>query len=110
MLPSLKWIARKNMKAKMFNINFWVKETRPDVLVAKYEKMLHDAGFHVLKRAEQFFAPFGFTCVWVLGESHLAVHTFPEEEKTYIELSSCVEDYFYKFNDLIDTNEVIVNE
>jgi S-adenosylmethionine decarboxylase len=26
-----------------------------------------------------------------LAESHLAIHTFPEEGKTYIELSSCNE-------------------
>lgn len=33
----------------------------------------------------------------VLGESHFAIHTFPEENRAYIELSSCVDLPFNKF-------------
>nr|DAO98746.1 MAG TPA: S-adenosylmethionine decarboxylase [Caudoviricetes sp.] len=38
--------------------------------------------------------------MWLLTESHFAVHTFPEFGKTYIELSSCNPDFFTKFIEL----------
>lgn len=85
------------MKAEMYKTSYWTAETRPDVLVGLYEDLLDKSGFHVLKRSEQFFAPFGFIVVWILGESHLAIHTFPEEGKAYVELTSCVKDYFDNF-------------
>lgn len=78
------------MKAKMNNWNGWVHETRPDFLVAKYEKMLRECGFNVIDCVHHFFSPYGFTALFLLGESHFAIHTFPEERKTYNELTSCV--------------------
>ncbi len=35
--------------------------------------------------------------LWLLAESHFAIHTFPEENKMYIEISSCVKKYFDNF-------------
>ena len=48
------------------------------------------------------FTPYGFTALYLLSESHLAIHTFPEENKSYIELSSCIDNPFYKFKDLLN--------
>lgn len=48
------------------------------------------------------FDPFGYTCLILLSESHLAIHTFPERGKAYIELTSCVHDPFYRFISLHD--------
>lgn len=98
------------MKAAMFKTSFWTPETRPDYLVGRYEDVLKKSGFHVLDRCEHFFAPFGFTVVWVLGESHLAIHTFPEEGKSYVELTSCVERYYERFKSLLTKEEIIKNE
>lgn len=85
------------MQAKMNNAEYWVSETRPDVLHSHYRKLLQDAGFNVLSEASAMFDPHGYTVVWVLSESHLAIHTFPERGKTYIELTSCVEGPFRRF-------------
>lgn len=87
------------MKAEMFNYNTWIPETRPEVLREYYEKRLKDAGFKILKVCEHHFQPQGYTALFLLAESHFAIHTFPEEGKTYIELSSCVERYFHSFMD-----------
>ena len=38
-----------------------------------------------------------YTSLYLLGESHFAIHTFPEENSTYIELVSCVKDKFDNF-------------
>ena len=85
------------MKAKIHNWNGWVGECRPDVLMAKYRTLLIESGFTVRKTCCEFFSPYGFTALFLLSESHFAVHTFPECGKTYLELSSCVDAPFEKF-------------
>ena len=54
-----------------------------------FDYLLLLCDFDVLDFMEHKFKPQGYTAVWLLGESHFAVHTFPEENKTYIEMSSC---------------------
>ena len=85
------------MRARMWNFKFWTHETNPICLMKTYGKILKDSGFTILQVAVQKFEPQGFTGVWILAESHLAVHTFPEEGKTYVELSSCNKELFKSF-------------
>ena len=59
-----------------------------------YTQKLASAGFHILGVSEHYFDPVGYTALWLLSESHFALHTFPECGKYYIELSSCNFDYF----------------
>ncbi|MEL7222709.1 MAG: S-adenosylmethionine decarboxylase, partial [Bacteroidota bacterium] len=47
------------------------------------------------------FEPQGWTGIWLLAESHLAIHTFPEARKTYIELSSCNRQMYDDFLHLL---------
>ena len=89
------------MKAQMFNYNDWVKETKPEKLFKDYKKKLIDSGFGIEGIVEKHFKPFGYTALFLLSESHFAIHTFPEEGISYIELSSCVKkqyDNFIKLN------------
>lgn len=85
------------MLAKMHNDDYWISETRPDVLHAHYDDLLSSSGFHIMSEASAMFSPCGYTCVWVLSESHLAIHTFPERGRTYVQLTSCVRVPFEKF-------------
>lgn len=81
----------------MFNINGWIGETDQDVLYLYFDELLKKSGFKVLTISKHYFQPYGFTCLWLLSESHFAIHTFPEESKTYIELTSCVKAQFDNF-------------
>ena len=85
------------MKAKIFNFSCWVKGTNPNQLKDIFNDMLEKSGFKVLSTLDYHFQPFGYTALWLLAESHCAIHTFPEEEKTYIEISSCNEEYQANF-------------
>ena len=85
------------MKAKINNWSAWVPECRPDILVAKYKTLLTECGFTIRRELCEFFSPYGFTALFLLSESHFAIHTFPEEGKTYIELSSCIDRPFELF-------------
>ena len=93
------------MQAKMNNWHCWINETRPDVLMAEYKKLLLESGFNIVNECYHFFSPFGFTALILLTESHFAIHTFPEENKTYIELSSCVDRPFDNFLNAIKGSE-----
>ena len=43
------------------------------------------------------FYPYGYTKLYLLSESHFAIHTFPEEKLAYYELSSCNKKYYDRF-------------
>ncbi len=77
------------MKAQIINFNDWIQITEIASLKKELESLLVSSGYTIVNYAEHRFSPHGFTSVWLLAESHLALHTFPEENKSYIELSSC---------------------
>lgn len=85
------------MKAQIYNFQDWIAETDPKILFEKFDALLRASGFGVISFQEKHFEPFGFTCLWLLSESHFAIHTFPEHGKSYIELSSCVIDQYKRF-------------
>lgn len=96
------------MKARIWNFNGWTGDTDPEKLKTYYDGKLRESGFKILDIAEHFFTPFGYTCLFLLGESHFAIHTFPEEEKSYIEISSCNEKYFNRFVEMIKNDDKIL--
>ena len=79
----------KHIEAHIYNHSFWTKCTEPNTLQTTYNTLLKKVGFTILQFNEHYFPEKGYTCFWLLGESHLAIHTFPESNKSYIELSSC---------------------
>lgn len=79
------------MKAFIWNNKWWVEETDPYKLRNRFSDLLALADFEIIDFTEHYFHPHGYTALWLLGESHLALHSFPEEGKTYVELSSCNE-------------------
>ena len=85
------------MTAQIWNKNWWIEETREKVLDTALDTLVRRAGFKVLDTLEHEFKPFGYTKLWLLAESHLAVHTFPEEGKAYVEISSCNVGFFDAF-------------
>ena len=85
------------MKAKIWNYSGWITDTNPEAIRSFFQQVLVDSGFNVLCCVDHYFQPFGYTALYLLSESHFAVHTFPEENKSYIELSSCNGRYFDNF-------------
>lgn len=85
------------MKAQMYNFTTWVDETEPIILHQYLKEKLIDAGFNIENVVEKHFEPQGYTALFLLSESHLAIHTFPEEGQAYLELSSCVKMPFDEF-------------
>lgn len=85
------------MQAKIWNYSEWIQETNPQTLKKLFDDVIKRSGFHVLTFTDHHFQPQGYTALWLLCESHFAVHTFPEFGKTYIELSSCNLEFYQEF-------------
>jgi S-adenosylmethionine decarboxylase len=56
-----------------------------------FDAMVHELGLHPVGSAHwhQFPTPGGITGLWLLAESHLTVHTFPEHLSACINLFCC---------------------
>lgn len=89
------------MIAKVWNHSCWVEETHPDSVKRLCRALMHGADFNVLDVVEHTFEPQGYTILFLLAESHYAAHTFPEEGKTYIELTSCNEKKHQRYLELL---------
>lgn len=85
------------MKAVMYNYHTWISYQKEEIIIKKLEEMLLQSGFTIINKADHFFEGQGYTGLWLLAESHFAIHTFPESNKIYVELSSCVKEYFDEF-------------
>lgn len=81
----------------MYNYSDWIEYEEEKEFVVKCEELLKRSGFKIINMVEHYFTPIGYTGIFLLSESHLAIHSFPEEQKIYIELSSCVKEYYDNF-------------
>lgn len=62
-----------------------------DRVMDALERLLVDGGFHVLRRVQHTFdgGGAGFTGVFLLSESHAAVHTYPEHGYLALDVFGC---------------------
>jgi len=88
------------MKARMYRYGQWIPDTDPAALRRRFLNMLDDCGFEILDEMQHHFKPQGWSWAVLLAESHLAIHTFPEEGQTWVELSSCVQPPYKRFLEL----------
>lgn len=85
------------MEARIENYSTWVNFSSNEQLKSELEYLILDAGFTKLNFMEHYFEPQGYTAMWLLAESHCALHTFPEENKAYVEISSCNIQMYTRF-------------
>lgn len=90
------------MKAEIFTYKQWISGTNPSKISELFTDLLIKSDFKIINQIEHHFDIQGYTCLWLISESHLAVHTFPEENKTYVELSSCNEAKNETFKKLLE--------
>lgn len=95
------------MDARIWNRRYWIPSDT--FTTEEYARLLRDAGFDVFDLVRHAFTPRGFTAVFLLGESHLAIHTFPEAGRDYVELSSCNLDMLRAFDDLLREETCVKN-
>ena len=90
------------MEAVIYECHGWLSILNSEKLLQKVDKVVKNSGFKVVGYTYHVFSvqssqEDAITAVWLLAESHLAIHSFPEGGKTYFQLSSCVKIYFDNF-------------
>lgn len=86
------------MKARIWTRVFWIRETEPTILRINVWSIIAIAKFEVVGFQDFHFTPQGYSAVFLIAESHVAIHTFPERGKTFIEIASCNFPKFRNFN------------
>lgn len=78
-------------RGKLATADIWLpKYDQLQILVA-IERMLEK--YTVVNQVAHQFQPHGLTKVWVLAESHCAVHTYPEHNFIAVDLYTCSDMY-----------------
>jgi len=86
----------------LYNYKVWIEEHDESILKDRLNSILTLSGYNILNFVEHHFFPFGYTSIWLLAESHLAIHTYPEYCRCYVELTGCSKIKNYKFVQLIN--------
>ena len=87
------------MRAKIFEFSAWVNSSDPQLLQETFDAILRQSDFTILNFIDHNFRPHGYTAIWLLSDSHFAIHTFPEKNLSYIQLSSCNKEKYDIFID-----------
>ena len=53
------------------------------------EKIIENCHLNVVSQCEYQFSPYGATILYLLSESHLTIHTYPEKKACSINLYTC---------------------
>lgn len=89
----------KHLLANVYNIINYECLEKVETIKPLMEKIIKEMKLNVVGEVHKQFEPIGATCLYLLAESHLSVHTFPEEKYCALDLYCC--------NDNIDMKEVL---
>ena len=72
----------------LYGISFYLLDDI-DGIRAAFEQAVEACGAHVLNRFSHKFQPQGVTIVYALEESHISLHSFPENGCVAIDVYTC---------------------
>ena len=94
--PSIPLIEHISAKITLSKFNV----TEEDIMLIG-ENICKKIGLNIVRYIENKYKPIGYTLVFILSESHLAIHTWPEHNLIHIDLLSCKKINVEEFNDTL---------
>lgn len=80
-------------------VNIWYLNTTDATLLnTKIKECLLVSSFSIVGESDHNFYPQGYTKTFLLSESHCALHTWPEVNRTWLELASCNKEKLIQFS------------
>lgn len=62
---------------------------RFETLKPLFDEIVQKCDLHVVSETGYQFEPIGATYVYVLSESHMSIHTYPENNSAYMDIFCC---------------------
>ena len=60
-----------------------------ELLYETFDKLCNKYDFNVLSRTHHLFEPHGITLLYLLAESHISFHSYPEHAACFIDIFTC---------------------
>jgi S-adenosylmethionine decarboxylase len=79
----------KHMICDIKNITNFKLLITPHLLTDLLDIICHKYNYTVLKKSTHEFTPRGFTAIYLLSESHISIHTYPEKNYAAIDIYTC---------------------
>jgi S-adenosylmethionine decarboxylase len=92
---SNKTTAGKHMICDIYDIKNLVLLNNKELLNELLKNICNKYNFDILNEVEHSFIPYGCTILFLLSESHISIHTFPEKNYISFDIYTCRE---YKNN------------
>lgn len=89
----------KHLFADVYNIINCECLEKVETIQPLLKKIIEEMKLNVVGEVHKQFEPIGATCIYLLAESHLSIHTFPEGKYCSIDLYCC--------NDKINMKDVL---
>jgi len=71
--------------------NFLLQNLENGIIISN--QLVDTLQLNVLDTSAHQFEPFGYTIVYLLSESHLSIHTYPEYHSCYIDIFCCNKNF-----------------
>ena len=105
---SNKETAGKHMICDIFNIKNLDLLNSKELLLELLKNICNKYNFEILNKVDHSFTPYGCTILFLLSESHISIHTFPEKNHLSFDIYTCREyknnnEYINIFHYLIES-------
>jgi S-adenosylmethionine decarboxylase len=81
----------KHMICDIKNIKNSELLNSPVKLLELLDNICKDYQYNVIQKSHHIFEPQGFTAIYLLSESHISIHTFPERNYIALDIYTCRE-------------------
>lgn len=79
----------KHMICDIKNITNHTLLSTPDLLTDLLNNICQTYKYTILQKSAHIFQPQGFTAIYLLSESHISIHTYPENNYAAIDIYTC---------------------
>jgi S-adenosylmethionine decarboxylase len=79
----------KHMICDIKNITNHKLLSTPDLLTDLLNDICQTHNYTILQKSTHVFEPQGFTAIYLLSESHISIHTYPENNYAAIDIYTC---------------------
>lgn len=79
-----------NNAGKLVTADIYLREMPSNQTLAVFaERAIEASGMQIVNQVLHPFEPQGMTAIWVLAESHFAIHTYPEHKYLSVDIYTC---------------------